>query len=186
MSSGARMLALSTALGLGLACSVVLDFELEVECWCGERWIAQISGAEAILTTGSRSPIDATDTTHEVCVTQLEHLALAAANPGDPLYQALRTTLESGAVANCETSGALNLGFLFDGTTCATTGTLPVTTNITHLGPCWDLEVVPLDEPEPCSLDSQCGEFYDCTNEPIVSVGDDEAGDELLWDCAPQ
>lgn len=111
--------------------------------------------------------------------------ALAAADPDDPLYVALRANLESGAVANCESFAKSKNGALLVGTTCATTGTPPVTTNILHAGPCWDAEVVPLDEPEPCSLDSQCGEFYDCTNEPIVGVGDDEGG-ELLWDCAPR
>lgn len=62
-----------------------------------------------------------------------------------------------------------------------------MTTNITHVGPCWDSEVVAFDDPEPCSLDSkECGEFYDCTNDPIVGAGDDEGGDELVWNCGPQ
>lgn len=36
-----------------------------------------------------------------------------------------------------------------------------------------------------CAMDMACLED-DCTNEPIVGVGDDEGGDDLLWNCGPQ
>lgn len=173
---------LAAALGLGLACSVVLDFDLEVECWCGERWVGQIAGATAIAFNGGELPISASETSHEVCLSQLEHLALDAADPADPLYIALRDNLESGAIANCELAGKDAFGELFAGTNCATTGVVPVVTNITHLGACWEATVVALDEPEPCAL-AQCEEFYDCSSEPIVGVGDDEGGEDFGWEC---
>lgn len=83
--SNTRMFALACALAFGMACSAVLDFELEVECWCGERWLVQIAGAEAIRLSGAREVIPTGATTHERCVTQLEHLALSQAQPADSL-----------------------------------------------------------------------------------------------------
>jgi hypothetical protein len=61
-----------------------------------------------------------------------------------------------------------------------------VTTNITHVGACWDTQTLAPDEPEPCGLESQCGAYYDCTDEVIVGGGDDEDGEELLWACGPR
>jgi hypothetical protein len=181
------LLVLCAALITGMACSILLDFDLEVECWCGERWVSQIAGAEALHLQGSPVPIPASETTYEACVTQREHLALDTADPQDPLYLALRDNLESGAIANCEKIGAELVGFFFVGTTCATTGIAPVATNLVHLGACWETNSYALDE-EVCPLDAECGPFYDCSSEPIVSVGDDEAGadeagDEVAWEC---
>jgi hypothetical protein len=176
------MMALGFALAIGMACSVLLDFTLKVECWCGERWTAQIADAHAFHALGNTLPILASDTTYEICVTQLQHLALEKADPQDPLYIALRDNLESGAIANCETAGAQVFGAFFIGTDCATTGTDPVITNIVHSGACWEPMTYDLDD-ELCPLDSECGAYYDCSNDPIVGTGDDEGGDDLAWEC---
>lgn len=177
-----QMTMLGFALAMGMACSIILDFELEVECWCGERWTAQIAGADAFLAQGTASSIPASETTYGACVTQREHLALDAADPQDPLYVALRDNLESGAIANCEAAGAQQVGVYFIGTNCAATGMAPVITNLVHFGACWETMNYDLDD-ELCPLDSECGAYYDCSNNPIVGIGDDEGGDDLAWEC---
>lgn len=177
-----KALVFAAALCLGAACSVILDFDLEVECWCGELWSVQISGAHAFRFNAGELTIPASKTTYEACVSQLEHLALDIANPQDPLYMALRDSLESGAIVQCEAAGAQIAEAYFIGTDCATTGTNPVSTNFFHVGACWEVEKYDLDA-ELCPLDSPCGSYYDCSNEPIVEIGDDEAGDELAWEC---
>lgn len=184
-----RVSAAGLVLGLavGMACSAVLDFEVEIECWCGERWMAQIAGAEGLSLVSEPVPIAASSTTHEVCVTQLEHLALDAADPLDPLYLALRDSLESGAIANCESAAQAALGPLSVGSTCGMSGVGDVSTNITHVGACWETETLAPNGPEPCGAQSQCRAFYDCTEDAIIGSGGDEAGgDETLWSCAPQ
>jgi hypothetical protein len=176
-------LAFAAVLCAGMACSLIVDLELEVECFCGERWTSQISGAKAFHFNGTTYTIPASKTTYEACVTQLEHLALDTADPQDPLYVALRDSFESGAIANCEAAGAKIVELYFIGTNCATTGTDPVTTNLSYAGTCWEVEKYDIDEEELCPLDSVCGSYYDCSSEPIVGIGDDEAGDEIAWEC---
>lgn len=124
------------------------------------------------------------DTTYVVCVSQLEHLALDNADPQDPLYVALRDNLESGAIAKCEAAGAEAVNLYFTGTNCATTGTDPVSSNFVHTGACWNAEKYDLDE-EVCPLIGECRPYYDCSSEPIASLGDDEAGGDegLAWEC---
>jgi hypothetical protein len=75
------------------------------QCWCGEKWRVQISGATAYDTFNFPQPIHASDTSHTHCVTMLEHLALDAADPEDPVYVAMRDALESQVIANCELAG---------------------------------------------------------------------------------
>jgi hypothetical protein len=183
------------AIGVIASCSLILDFTpIPSQCWCGERWQAQISGATAFSAGDVSAPIQASDTTHTRCVSMLEHLALDAAGPEDPVYIALRDAFESEAVAKCELAGAAVLLGQFNYTDCATTGTDPVATNLAYLGPCWEWEDLEADPQSTCPLADQCGRFYDCSEDPIsiwngyLQEGDTEGavawtGDEELWSC---
>jgi hypothetical protein len=125
----------------------------------------------------------------------LEHLALDAADPEDPVYVALRDALESEAIANCELAGAAAWPNIFDHTDCATTGMDPVTTNLVYLGPCWESEDLEAEPNKTCPIEAQCGEFYDCSDDPIVifngylqTEGETDGavpwtGNEELWNC---
>jgi hypothetical protein len=185
-----KWLALAIALAAGSACSLILDFDLQVECWCGERWKVQISGASTFSLEGKVQPISAGKTTYETCVTQLEHLALDTADPQDPIYMAIRQSLESGAIAQCEAAGLAFDDLFFSHTDCAMVGISPVTANFVHLGPCWDVESYGEDFEwsELCALDSDsiCVDYYDCSSQPVwnENLGDDEAGeDSIAWEC---
>jgi hypothetical protein len=186
-----------STVGLAASCSLILGpFDPEPsQCWCGEQWRAQIAGARAYNDVGSSKPIPASSTTYTRCVSMLEHLALDAADPQDPVYMALRDAFESEAIANCELAGAVELPGGFDHTDCATTGADPVVTNLVYLGPCWvseDLEAMPK---QTCPLADQCGEFYDCSEDPISifngylqQEGETDGavpwtGAEELWSC---
>jgi hypothetical protein len=136
------------------------------------KWQVQIAGASAYHIDGSHTEIAASDTTYARCVTMLEHVALNLADPQDATYMALRDAFESEAIATCELAGMALYGDLLDHTDCATTGTEPVATNLVHIGPCWepnhgaeDHELCPGDDPQ---FQQQCGEFYDCDEEPII------------------
>lgn len=99
-----------------------------------------------------------------------ETRALNLANPQDATYMALRDAFESEAIAKCELAGKALYGDQFDHTDCATTGTDPVSTNLVHLGPCWEPnhstdDFCPGGDPQ---FQQQCGQFYDCDDEPIV------------------
>jgi hypothetical protein len=181
---------------LGVAGSCVFELDPHPRrCWCGEKWHAQISGANAYNTGGFPYPIQASDTLHTRCVTMLEHLALDAADPEDPVYVALRDAFESEAVANCELAGAAFLLDDFNHTDCATTGTDPVTTNLVRVGACWEFEDVDGELTSLCPLEATCGQFYDCSDEPIIAeygwveVEGETEGEvpfntqELLWSC---
>jgi hypothetical protein len=179
------------AIGFVTAC--VLDFTPPpLECWCGEQWSAQISGATAFDDQGFQVEIQTSATTHTRCVSMLEHLALDAADPQNPVYMALRDAFESEAISNCELAGAALLPGILDHTDCATSGIDPVTTNLVYLGPCWvagDLEA------EPICPDEQCNRFYDCSDEVVYlwdgrveDEGETEGwvpwtGEEDLWSC---
>jgi hypothetical protein len=185
-----RRLALSVAFVGGSACSLLLDFDLQVECWCGERWTVQTAGASTYTLDGKVQPIAASDTTYESCVTQLEHLALDTANPQDPLYLAIRESLQNGAIAQCEAVGLVEGGPQFSHTDCATVGIEPVSANFVHFGPCWDVQSYASDsDPDDwCALDpdSVCVGYYDCSSQPVWNdaIGDDEAGDDSVpWEC---
>jgi hypothetical protein len=169
----------------GNACTAILDFEkAQSECWCGERWTTQVSGATSFGLAGESWPISASETTYTTCVSQLEHLALDTADPQDPLYVALRESLENAAIAKCETAGAELGGALFSHSNCATTGTEPVATNLLHAGACWKSE--DFDDDKYCPFFPECEPYYDCSSEPIWSGGDDEAGSEIQWICGPR
>jgi hypothetical protein len=188
------LVGLAGVVGIVIGC----PFELTphpAQCWCGEEWRAQISGAAAYDTFNVAWTIQASQTSHTRCVTMLEHLALDTANPEDPVYVALRDAFESEAVANCELAGAQMLPNKFDHTDCATAGTDPVTTNLVHLGACWELEDQESTPKQLCPLEVTCGEFYDCSDEPIIAKygwveteGETEGmvpwnTEEELWSC---
>lgn len=185
-----------SAIGLAASCSLILDFTPDPsQCWCGEQWRAQIAGATTYDIGGLPKEIQASATSHTRCVSMLEHLALDAADPQDPVYMALHNAFESEAVANCELAGAEAWPNVFDHTDCATTGMDPVTTNLVYLGPCWEWEDLEAKPQKTCPLEDQCGDFYDCSQEPIilyhgniVQEGETEGvvpwtGDEELWSC---
>lgn len=145
------------AVGLVAGCSLILDFTpVPSQCWCGEQWSAQIAGASAYNQAGFPTQIQASATTYTRCVSMLEHLALDAAAPQDPVYMALRDAFESEAIANCELAGVDLLPNDFDYTDCATTGTDPVATNLVYLGPCWEWEDLEAEPKETCPLEDQC------------------------------
>ena len=164
------------------ACTAILDFDPgDAQCWCGEKWQTQISGAATYSLFGVTQPIPATDTTSTACVSMIEHLVLDFSDPQSPTYVALRTSLESAAIANCELAGAEFWDDLFDHTDCSTAGTDPVTTNIVHQGACW--QAANLEDGD-CSQYPECGRLHDCTDPYIVVLdGGDETGGELAWEC---
>ena len=180
-------------IGLAASCSLILDFTPDPsQCWCGEQWSVQIAGATTYNISDTPKPIQASATIYTRCVSMLEHLALDAAEPGDPVYMALHDAFESEAITNCELAGAAAWPDDFDHTDCATTGTDPVTTNLVYLGPCWEWEDLETEPQETCPLEDQCGSFYDCSDDPIIlwngHVQDGETGaegvdDGLLWSC---
>ena len=132
-----------SAVGLAAGCSLILDFTPEPsQCWCGEQWSVQIAGATAYDIGDTPAEIQASSTTYTRCVSMLEHLALDAADPGDPVYMALHDAFESEAIANCELAGAAAWPNLFDYTDCATAGTDPVTTTGSASGrPCFGVKL---------------------------------------------
>lgn len=168
---------LGGAIGVTAGCTAIINAQIDAEyaaasCWCGEKWQVQIAGATAYQLEGSPTEIAASNTTYARCVSMLEHVALNLANPQDATYMALRAAFESEAIAKCELAGKALYGELLDHTDCATTGTDPVSTNLVHLGPCWepnhgaeDHEYCPGDDPQ---FQQQCGHFYDCDEGPIV------------------
>lgn len=180
--------------GGAAGCTLILQAQLEedlaaAQCWCGEQWQVQIAGASAYRANTLSVEIPASDTSYTRCVTMLEHVALNLADPQDPLYMALRGAFESEAVANCELAGEALLPADFDHTDCATTGSGSVTTNLVHLGPCWEPNTSDTLE-DMCALNQQCGEFYDCEDEPIVlwnglvrlgGDGGETGGDGYEW-----
>jgi hypothetical protein len=192
MSNPAKIMLVLIGGVIGLAVGCVLDFTPPpIQCWCGEQWRSQISGATAYDLGDSPSPIDASDTSHTRCVTMLEHVALETADPQDPVYLALRDAFESEAVTNCELAGEAAFPNIFSHTDCAMAGTEPVNNNLVHLGPCWepgDLEAEPI-----CPV--TCDRFQDCSEGPIYlwkgqvqDEGETEGwvpwtGEEALWDC---
>jgi hypothetical protein len=188
------LVGLAGVLGIVIGCPFNLQ-EAPRQCWCGEKWRVQISGATGYDQNDFPIPIPASDTSHTRCVTMLEHLALDAADPGDPVYVALRDSIESQAIANCELAGAEMFPDNFDHTDCATTGTDPVTTNLVRLGACWEVEDVDGEAKHLCPLETTCGDFYDCSDKPIIATygwveveGETEGEvpwytEELLWSC---
>lgn len=187
---------ISCIIGLASSCSAILDFTpTPAQCWCGEQWRAQVSGASSYRQGDIPAEIPASDTSATRCVSMLEHLALNAADPQDPVFVALREALRSEAIANCELAGAAIWGITFDHTDCATADTDPVSFNLVHLGPCWEWENLEADPPQTCPLEGQCGQFYDCSTEPITLWGGQVytegetdgtipwTGDEQLWTC---
>jgi hypothetical protein len=179
--------------GVAASCSLTLDLDSPPsQCWCGEQWRSQISGARAYGGLGDFQYIPASATSYSRCVSMLEHVALDAADPQDPVYLALRQAFESAAVSNCELAGAALWPNDFSHTDCATVGTGTVTSNLVYLGSCWEWEG-PNDD-QKCPLQQQCGQFYDCSDDPIIrwagflQVGETEGavpwtGDEELWSC---
>jgi hypothetical protein len=170
MSVGTKLSLLGFAgvIGILIGC----PFELTphpAQCWCGEKWRAQISSATAYNTSDATWPIQASQTSHTRCVTMLEHLAIDGADAENPVYLALRDAFESEAIANCELAGAALFPNDFDHTDCATTGTDPVTTNFVHLGACWEWEDQESEPKQLCPLEVTCGQFYDCSDEPIIA-----------------
>jgi hypothetical protein len=185
------LVGLAGVLGIVMGCPLTLP-PIPRQCWCGEEWRAQISGATAYSVAGNTSTIPASDTSHTRCMTMLEHIALDAANPEDPVYVALRDSLESQAIASCELAGAALLLDDFHHTDCATTGIDPVTTNIVRIGVCWEWEDVEAKPYQLCPLESTCGQFYDCSDEPIMATygvveGETDGvpwySEEVLWSC---
>lgn len=200
MRSSTKLILVGLAGVLGVAGSCVFDLPpAPRQCWCGEKWRVQISGANAYDETDSPYPIQASDTSHTRCVSMLEHLALDTADPENPVYVSLRDAFESQAIANCELAGAEMLVNIFDHTDCAATGTDPVTTNLVRLGACWEVEDVDGKAQDLCPLETTCGQFYDCSDEPIIAKngwvevegeteGETEGKvpwytEELLWSC---
>ena len=181
------------AVGFAASCTAILDFTPDPsQCWCGEQWRVQIAGATAYNIGDDQAEIPASATTYTRCVSMLEHLALDAAEPQDPVYIALRDAFQSESIANCELAGAAQWQGDFDHTDCAMTGMGPVSTNLVHLGPCWADEQLQADPPETCPLEDQCGPFYDCSQDPIIlyhgqvqegETGGEEGEDGLLWSC---
>jgi hypothetical protein len=188
------LVGLAGVLGIVIGCPFDLP-PIPSQCWCGEEWRVQISGATAYDTFNFPQPIQASDTSHTRCVTMLEHLALDIADPEDPVYVALRDALESQAIANCELAGTTLFPDGFDHTDCATAGIDAVTTNLVHLGACWEREDVDGKTKKLCPLETTCGRFYDCSDEPIIAKygwveaeGETEGlvpwnGEEELWSC---
>jgi hypothetical protein len=185
------LVGLAGVLGIVIGCPFDLP-PVPRQCWCGEKWRVQISGANAHNTFNFSQPIQASDTSHTRCVTMLEHLALDIADPEDPVYVALRDALESQAIANCELAGAALFPDDFDHTDCAATGTDPVTTNLVRLGACWEVEDVDGKTKKLCPLETTCGRFYDCSDEPIMATyglveGETDGvpwySEEVLWSC---
>lgn len=172
--------------GLAVGCANSPEVEPE-QCWCGERWQAQISGAHEYSDLMTKWSIGASLTTYTRCVSMLEHIALDAANLNNPIYVALRDAFESEAIANCELAGALHWPEHFDYTNCATTGIGDVTTNLSWLGPCWVGENLEAEPPKSCPLEAECGQFYDCSDEPIVRDAGETGGSEdgPPWSCGP-
>lgn len=181
-------------IGFVASCSLILDFTpIPSQCWCGEQWQAQIAGATAYTSQDEEWNIPASATTYTRCVSMLEHLALDDADPQDPVYMALHNAFESEAIANCELAGATLLEGDFDHTDCATTGIEPVATNLVYLGPCWEWEDLEAEPQKTCPLEDQCGQFYDCSDDPIIlwngqvldggTDGGETGGDEGLWSC---
>lgn len=181
--------------GGSLGCTLILQAQLEedlaaAQCWCGEQWQVQVAGATAYRADGSSVDVPASDTSYARCVSMLEHVALDLADPQDPLYMALHDAFQSEAVANCEIAGTMLLLADFDHTDCATTGSGSVATNLVHLGPCWEQNTSDTVE-DMCALDQQCGQYYDCEDNPIVlrngrvrlGGGDDDetGGDTYQW-----
>jgi hypothetical protein len=196
MRTATKLILVGLAGVLGVAGSCAFDLPpVPRQCWCGEKWRAQISGATAYDTLNFPQPIHASDTSHTHCVTMLEHLALDTADPEDPVYVALSDALESQAIANCELAGAALLLDDFDHTDCAATGIESVTTNLVRLGACWEVEDVDGKAKNLCPLETTCGHFYDCSDEPIIakygwveSEGETEGEvpwytEEVLWSC---
>ena len=183
------LVGLGGVFGIALGCSLA---PIPSQCWCGEKWRAQISGAAAYGITGTALSIPASDTSYTRCVTMLEHLALDGADPEDPVYVALRNAFEGEAIAKCELTGAAILAANFDHTDCATTGTDPVTTNIVRIGVCWEWEDVEAKPYQLCPLETTCSQFYDCSDEPIIATygvveGETDGvpwySEEVLWTC---
>lgn len=184
-------------IGLAASCTLILGpFDpIPSQCWCGEQWSVQIAGATAYDIGELPKEIQASATSHTRCVSMLEHLALDAADPEDPVYMALHDAFESEAITNCELAGAAAWPNVFDHTDCATTGTDPVTTNLVYLGPCWEWEDLQTEPKKACPLEEQCGEFYDCSDDPIFifngylqTEGEtggpvEWTGNEELWSC---
>jgi hypothetical protein len=110
--------------GLGVGCTLILGpFEPDPsQCWCGEQWRAQISGATAYNAGGQQAEISASATSHTRCVSMLEHLALDTADAQDPVYIALRDAFESEAISKCELAGIEAWPDDLDHTDCASTG----------------------------------------------------------------
>jgi hypothetical protein len=200
MSTATKLALVGVAGVLGIVIGCPFDLPpAPRQCWCGEQWRAQISGATAYGHDGDPLTIQASDTSHTRCVTMLEHLALNGADPEDPVYVALRDALESQAIANCELAGAALFPNDFDHTDCATAGTDPLTTNIVRIGACWEVEDVDGKAKNLCPLETTCGHFYDCSDEPIIAKhgwvevegeteGETEGKvpwytEELLWGC---
>jgi hypothetical protein len=182
------------AIGVFAGCPFNLP-PIPAQCWCGEQWRAQIAGARAYDSFGAAAQIPASETSYTRCVTMLEHLALDGADPQDPIYMALRAALANEAIASCELAAAALLEQV-DHTDCATIGTGSVSTNIVHIGACWEWEDVEAKPYELCPLEQQCDMYYDCSDEAIslwvgrvVDEGETE-GDvydydhpRLLWTC---
>jgi hypothetical protein len=155
----------------------------------------QISGASAYAVGDIPAEIQASATAYTRCVSMLEHVALDAAAPQDPVYIALRDAFESEAITNCELAGSAAWPNLFSHTDCATAGTDPVSTNLVYLGPCWELEDLQAEPKKACPIEEQCGEFYDCSDDPIIifngylqTDGETDGavpwtGTEELWSC---
>jgi hypothetical protein len=169
---------------VAIGCPTDMDVE-PAQCWCGERWQAQISGAHEYSDLWTMWSIAASQTTYTRCVSMLEHIALDTADPLDPVYVALRNAFESEAIANCEIAGALHWPEHFDHTDCATTGSGNVSTNLSWLGPCWVSEEPDAEPPKTCPLKAACGRFYDCSDEPIMRDAGETGGaeDAPPWSC---
>jgi hypothetical protein len=179
------LVGLAGVLGIVMGCPFDLP-PVPRQCWCG---------ATAYSLFGNPSAIQASDTSHTRCVTMLEHLALDGADPEDPVYVALRDAFESQAITNCELTGVALLPGNFDHTDCATAGTDPVITNLVHIGACWEVEDVDGKAKKLCPLETTCGQFYDCSEQPIIAMygwveaeGETEGEvpwytEELLWSC---
>lgn len=175
---------LGASIGLTVGCSLLLDFEPpEQQCWCGEQWRVQVSGAYAYDLIGQEWAIPATATTYTTCVSMSEHLALDGADLGDPVYTALRDGLKALAIANCEAAGKEHWSLAFGSTDCASAGQGSVSTNLVHAGSCWEAE--DHENGEFCPLPRQCGEFYDCGDQdPITNWGDTGGEDDgVPWSC---
>jgi len=171
MSPRVKVIAMLVAGVATVACSAILDFELETEprCWCGEQWQGQVSGALAYDTLGFPTQIAQSDTTYSLCVSQLQHVAL---NGGDPT---LTNELSAGSIAQCELAAVAKLGGFLDYTTCAEQGA-----SVSHVGACWEADPDLL-----CPLLDDCRAKYDCDPEPVWEGYGDETGGVVEADeCA--